>query len=369
MVPPNLPIRPELEGVSPYGAPQLDVAHRLNVNENPYPPSPQMVSDITRAVERAARGLNRYADRDCRDLRAGLADYLAAESGVQLAVDQVWAANGSNEVMIEILQAFGGHSRTVLTPVPSYSMYPEYARDTGTRFLGVARRPDFGLDWPALEKAFATHRPAVTFVASPNNPTGTALAPDEAQALVELARDHGPEGAWGIVVIDEAYGEFRRSGTPSALHLIADHPNVVVTRTMSKAFGMAGLRLGYLAAQPAIIDALMVVRLPYHLSGLTQAAALAALSHASAQLAQVDQLRRRRDELQDFLRALGLTCPDSDANFCLFGPFADRRSVFEALLRRGVLIREVGPEGFLRVSVGTAEDDRAFRRALKEVLS
>lgn len=364
----TLPLRPELEGVSPYGAPQLEVAHRLNVNENPYPPSEAMIADITEAVREAAHGLNRYADRDCVELRADLAAYLARESKVALAPEQVWAANGSNEVMIQILQAFGGAGRCALTPTPSYSMYPEYARDTGTAFVAVERAADFSLDRDRLGEALAEHRPAVLFLASPNNPTGTALDLSDATWLLDKARVNGPDGAMGIVVIDEAYGEFRRAGTESALTLLADHPNLIVTRTMSKAFGMAGLRLGYLAASRAIVDACQVVRLPYHLSGLTQAAARAALLHADAQLAQIDELRARRDALGEFLRDLGFTCPESDANFCLFGPVGDRHQVFTDLLERGVLIREVGPAGFLRVSVGTADDDRAFRAALKEVL-
>jgi histidinol-phosphate aminotransferase len=170
------------------------------------------------------------------------------------------------------------------------------------------------------------------------------------------------------VVIDEAYGEFRRAGTPSALELLATTPNLVVSRTMSKAFALAGARLGYLAASPAICDALRVVRLPYHLSAVTQAVAVVALGHSKELLARVDDLRVERDATVAWLRSLGLEVADSDANFCLFGTFEDRHAVWQALLDRGVLIRETGPDGWLRVSIGTESEMAAFRAALLEVL-
>jgi histidinol-phosphate aminotransferase len=196
---------------------------------------------------------------------------------------------------------------------------------------------------------------------SPNNPTGTALPPEAVGVLCEAVGDAG------LVVVDEAYGEFRRTGVPSALASLATHRNLVVTRTMSKAFAGAGLRLGYLAADPAITDAIRVVRLPYHLSAVTQAVALAALRHAPELLGRVDELRAERDRTVDWLRGRGFAVADSDANYVLFGRFADRHAVWQGLLDRGVLIREVGPEGWLRVSIGTPEEMAAFRRALLEV--
>ena len=171
------------------------------------------------------------------------------------------------------------------------------------------------------------------------------------------------------MVVDEAYGEFRRSGTPSALELLPLHRNLVVTRTMSKAFALAGARVGYLAADPAICDAIRVVRLPYHLSAVTQAVALAALRHAPELLGKVDQLRAERDATVAWLRGQNLQVADSDANFCLFGTFADRHAVWEGLLARGVLIRETGPDGWLRVSIGTADEMAAFRTALTDVMA
>ncbi len=352
----DLPLREELRGEEPYGAPQIDVPVLLNVNENPYPPSEAVVADIAAAVAEAARGLNRYPDREATDLRTDLAAYL----GHGLTPAQVWAANGSNEVMLQILQAFGGPGRLALSFAPTYSMYPEYARDSCTGWLTGRRADDFTLDPAHVLQQIGTHQPSVVLLASPNNPTGTALPLD----LIEAACDAAP----GVVVVDEAYAEFRRAGTPSALSLLPAHPRLIVTRTMSKAFAFAGGRLGYLAADPAVVDALRIVRLPYHLSAVTQAVARAALRHADELLARVEELRSRRDETVEWLRAKGLTAADTDANFVLFGTFADRHAVWQGLLDRGVLIRETGPDGWLRVSIGTAAEMASFRTALEEVL-
>ncbi|MFN8195014.1 MAG: histidinol-phosphate transaminase [Nocardioidaceae bacterium] len=350
------PVRPELVGEVAYGAPQLDVPVLLNVNENPYPPSAAVVDDIAESVRAVAGDLNRYPDRDFSELRVALAGYL----GHGLTADQVWAANGSNEVMLQVLQAFGGPGRLAMSFAPTYSMYPEYARDSHTDWFAGRREEDFSLDLDRAVALVTERRPAVVLVPSPNNPTGTALPPEAVSALCEAA----PQG---IVVVDEAYAEFRRVGTPSALELLPTHRNLVVTRTMSKAFALAGARLGYLAAAPDICAALQVVRLPYHLSAVTQAVALAALRHADELLAAVDQLRVERDATVTWLREQGLETAESDANFVLFGTFGDRHAVWQGLLDRGVLIRETGPDGWLRVSVGTAPEMAAFRRALTEV--
>ena len=371
----NLPLRPDLEGEAPYGAPEIDVPVRLNVNENPYPPSTAVIESIATAVARAAQGLNRYPERDFPRLREALADYLEAESGVHLTPEQIWAANGSNEVMLHVLQAFGGPGRTCLTFTPTYSMYPEYARDTLTDYVTRPRREDFTLDVETAVAAISELRPAVVILASPNNPTGTALPLEDIDRILEAARGHGPmlgaeigspaRAGDCVVVIDEAYAEFRRPGVPSALELVGpDNPHLAVTRTMSKAFGAAGLRLGYLAADRALVDGLRVVRLPYHLSAVTQAAALAALSHRDELMAQVASLRDERDAFVEWLRSQGLSAHASDANFVLFGPFPDREAVWQALLDAGVLIRVVGPEGFLRASIGTPEEMARLRGAL-----
>ena len=355
------PLREELRGLEPYGAPQLDVPVQLNVNENPYGPSPAVVADITRAVTEAAATLNRYPDREFVALRDALASYLSRDAPQGIEPAQVWAANGSNEVMLQLLQAFGGPGRTALSFAPTYSMYPEYARDTSTGWVQGRRETDFSLDLEAARTLVLEHRPSVVLLPSPNNPTGTALPPEAVAMLCEAAGD-------GLVVVDEAYGEFRRAGTPSALELLPQHRNLVVTRTMSKAFALAGARIGYLAAAPEICDAIRVVRLPYHLSAVTQAVGLAALRHAPELLGRVDELRAERDRTVDWLRAQGLQVADSDANFALFGQFADRHAVWQGMVDRGVLIREVGPDGWLRVSIGTADEMAQFQDALSDVM-
>jgi histidinol-phosphate aminotransferase len=359
------PLREELRGIEPYGAPQLDVPVRLNVNENPYPPSAEVVAEVASAVTEAATTLNRYPDRELTDLRAALARYLSSDGSPGLRPEQVWAANGSNEVMLQLLQAFAGPGRTALGFAPTYSMYPEYARVTNTRWVVGHREDDFSLDLDRARALIEEHRPAVVLLPSPNNPTGTALP---REAVTELCDAVASDGLSGLLVVDEAYGEFRRDGTPSALELLPRHRNLVVTRTMSKAFALAGARLGYLAAAPEICDALRLVRLPYHLSAVTQAVALAALRHAPVLLGRVADLRAERDACVDWLRAQGLKVAESDANYALFGIFADRHAVWQALLDRGVLIRETGPDGWLRVSIGTAEEMGTFRKALTEVL-
>ena len=355
----TVPLREELRGIEPYGAPQLDVPVQLNVNENPYPPSEAVVADVAAAAAEATRTLNRYPDREFTALREDLAGYLG--HGVTAA--QVWAANGSNEVMLQLLQAFGGPGRTAVSFAPTYSMYPEYARDTMTRWVVGHREEDFSLDVGHAAQVIATERPSVVLLPSPNNPTGTALPPEAVTAVCAATAEVG-----GIVVIDEAYGEFRRTGTSSALEVLPHTPNLVVSRTMSKAFALAGARLGYLAASEEICDAIRVVRLPYHLSAVTQAVARVALRHADELLARVDDLRAERDATVTWLRGEDLDVADSDANYVLFGRFADRHAVWQGLLDRGVLIRETGPDGWLRVSIGTADEMTAFRQALREVL-
>ena len=355
----ELPLRDELRGESPYGAPQLDVPVQLNVNENPYPPSDSVVADIAAAVAAAARTLNRYPDRDALALRADLADYLNSDGADGLSAKNIWAANGSNEVMLHLLMAFAGPGRTVLSFAPTYSMYPEYARDTHSTSVIGRRADDFSIDLAAARATIAEHHPSVVFLASPNNPTGTALPLADIEGVLDAAP--------GMVIVDEAYAEFRRSGVPSALTLLPDHPRLVVTRTMSKAFALAGGRLGYLAASPAVVDAMRIVRLPYHLSSISQAVARVALAHAPELQGAVSTLCAERDDTVAWLRSIGLQAADSDANFVLFGTFPDRHAVWQGLLDRGVLIRETGPNGWLRVSIGTPQEMAAFRTALEEV--
>jgi histidinol-phosphate aminotransferase len=333
------------------------VPFRLNTNENPYPPSPALVTAIAAAVAEVAGTLNRYPDRDAVALRADLAGYL----GHGLTGSHVWAANGSNEIIQQLLQAFGGLGRTALGFEPSYSMHPLIALATGTGWVSGSRDADFGLDPERAVAMIRAERPGLVFLTSPNNPTGTALDP----AVIEAIGAAAP----GMVIVDEAYAEFARDGSASALTLLPRFPRLVVTRTMSKAFALAGARVGYLAADPEVLRALLLVRLPYHLSSVTQAVARAALAHRDEPLATVTLLRAERDALVSWLRGRGLTVADSDANFVLFGEFADRREVWQRLLDRGVLIRETGPPGWLRVTVGTPAEMAAFRDALDAVLA
>lgn len=348
----DLPLRSDLRGLIPYGAPQLRVPVTLNVNENTHAIPEPVALDIVTGLARALLSINRYPDREFTELRERLAEYL----GHDLRRENIWAANGSNEVLQQVLQAFGGPGRSLLGFVPTYSMYPILAAGTGTRWIAGERDADFELS-PATAAAWvAQTEPDIVFLCSPNNPTGTPLSLETIEAVYEASA--------GIVVVDEAYAEFGALGTPSALTLLPGRERLLVSRTMSKAFAFAGARVGYLAADPAVTDALRLVRLPYHLSALTQAAANAALVHSPEMLAMVDDIRDQRDRLVVELARLGYRPFRSGSNFVLFGGVANPQATFEALLADGVLIRDVGIPGHLRVSAGTTAETSAFLAAL-----
>jgi histidinol-phosphate aminotransferase len=347
-------LRPDLRGKSPYGAPQLDVPVRLNTNENPHPPSEALAAEIGAAAAAVARDLNRYPDRDAIALRSDLAGYLSARASQPLSVEQVWAANGSNEILQQLLQAFGGPGRVALGFEPSYSMHRLIALGTSTGWVAAERASDFTLSPAVVTEAVAAAAPDVTFLCSPNNPTGTALDLDVVSAAYDATA--------GLLVVDEAYAEF--SNRPSAVGLLAGRPRLVVTRTMSKAFAFAGARVGYLAADPAVVAALQLVRLPYHLSALTQAAARAALARSAELLGTVELVKGQRDRIVDELRAAGHLVIDSDANFVLFGGLADSGQTWRALLDHGVLVRDVGLPGWLRVTAGTPTEVSEFLTAI-----
>ncbi|ORJ57909.1 histidinol-phosphate transaminase [Mycobacterium simiae] len=354
----DLPLRDDLRGKSPYGAPQLAIPVRLNTNENPHPPSQALVDDVVRSVQEAAAQLHRYPDRDAVALRTDLASYLTAQTGTPLSVDNLWAANGSNEILQQLLQAFGGPGRTAIGFVPSYSMHPLIADGTRTEWLVAARADDFSLDVDAAVAAISERRPDVVFVTSPNNPSGQSIPLPDLRRLLEVTP--------GILIVDEAYGEF--SSQPSAVALLDAYPTrLVVSRTMSKAFAFAGGRLGYLVATPALIDAMLLVRLPYHLSSLTQAAARAALRHADDTLGSVATLIAERERVMAALAGLGFRVIPSDANFVLFGRFADASAAWQRYLDEGVLIRDVGISGYLRTTIGLADENDAFLRASAEI--
>ena len=348
----DLPLRANLQGLIPYGAPQLHVPVALNVNENTHPVPEAVARDILADLAEAIRTVNRYPDREFTALREALARYL----GEGLIADNIWAANGSNEVLQQVLQAFGGPGRSLLGFAPTYSMYSILASGTDTTWIAGTRDADYELSPATAVSEITRTNPDIIFLCSPNNPTGTPLSLETIAAAYD-ATD-------GIVVVDEAYAEFAPTGTPSALTLLPGRERLLVSRTMSKAFAFAGARVGYLAADPAVTDALRLVRLPYHLSALTQAAANAALAHSAEMLAMVDDIRGQRDRLVVELSRLGYVPHRSWSNFVLFGGVADPHATFEALLAEGILIRDLGIPGHLRVTAGTEHETTLFLNAL-----
>jgi histidinol-phosphate aminotransferase len=355
----DLPLREDLRGKSPYGAPQLNVPVRLNTNENPHPPTQALIDDVTASVAAVVGDLHRYPDRDAVALRTDLAAYLTAQTGTQLSVENLWAANGSNEILQQLLQAFGGPGRSAIGFVPSYSMHPIISDGTQTAWLVAKRAADFSLDIDVAVASVKDHNPDIVFVASPNNPSGQSVPLDELRRLLDAMTA-------GILILDEAYGEF--SSQPSAVELIDEYPTtLVVTRTMSKAFAFAGGRLGYLIAAPAVIDAMLLVRLPYHLSSVTQAAARAALRHADDTLGSVAKLIAERSRVTEALTDMGFRVIPSDANFVLFGEFADAPATWQRYLDAGILIRDVGIPGYLRATTGLAEENDALLKASAKI--
>ncbi|MFT4306655.1 MAG: histidinol-phosphate transaminase [Microbacterium sp.] len=351
----DLPIRDDLRGQVPYGAPQASLPVTLNVNENTHPVPEDVADDILDQIARALRDVNRYPDREFTELREAFAGYL----GEGLGRDQIWAANGSNEVLQHLLMAFAGPGRTAIGFTPTYSMYPLLTGATGATWIAGRRDAGYTLTPQSAADQIAAADPDIVFLCAPNNPTGTPLPLEVVEAAYEAAR--------GIVIVDEAYFEFAPREAPSALTLLAGRERLVVSRTMSKAFAFAGARVGYLAADPAVIDALRLVRLPYHLSALTQAAALAALRHAPTMLGMVDEIVAQRDRISATLEALGYVAHDSWTNFVLFGGVADPAAIWRALYERGVLIRDVGIPHHLRVTAGTEAETTAFLEALASI--
>lgn len=355
----DLPLRENLRGKSAYGAPQLDVAVRLNTNENPHPPTRALIDDVVESVRIAAATMHRYPDRDAMDLRRDLAAYVTAGTGVGVSVENLWAANGSNEILQQLLQAFGGPGRIALGFVPSYSMHPIISDGTQTEWIEAYRAADFSLDVDAAVAAIQSVKPDVVFVTSPNNPTGQSVPSSDLRRLLEAMTS-------GVLIVDEAYGEF--SSQPSAIALLDEYPaRLIVSRTMSKAFAFAGGRLGYLVAAPAVIDAILLVRLPYHLSAITQAAARAALRHSDETLGSVAALVAERERVCAALHGMGFRVIPSDANFVLFGAprwtAVDASAAWQHYLDDGVLLRDVGIPGYLRVTIGLTQENDAFLTA------
>lgn len=327
----------------------------LNVNENTHPVPREVADDILDAVSRALADINRYPDREFTALREAFADYL----GAGLVADQLWAANGSNEVLQHVMQAFGGPGRRVFGFGPTYSMYPLLARGTGAEWVAGHRDQDYTVSVDSAVAQVVEARPDIVMLCAPNNPTGTPLTLDVIEAVYDVTE--------GIVVVDEAYFEFAPRTARSAVTLLPGRERLLVSRTMSKAFAFAGARVGYLAADPVVIDALRLVRLPYHLSALTQAAATAALAHAPLMLQMVDDIVAQRERISATVDALGYRAATSWTNFVLFGGVDDPARTWQQLYDRGVLIRDIGIPRSLRVSAGTEEETTAFLDALASI--
>lgn len=354
-----LPLRADLADLSPYGAPQVDVPVRLNTNENPYSLSDELQSVLRDEISVSLRNLNRYPDRDALELRKALAKSIQTSTGTKLESSQIWVANGSNEIIQTVLLAFQGDA---VGFEPSYSMHPLITRVVGKLWTSISRDSNFEVSETQIEEAIKTPNANIIFITTPNNPTGTTTSLEMISKLAASVIEQRV-----LVVIDEAYGEF--SSLPSAVTLIERHPNILVSRTMSKAFAFAGARLGYLIAHPKVIDALQLVRLPYHLSTLTQAAALAAISQQNLLTKDIERLRQARQEVAAEISSLGLKTYPSEANFLLFTGFTkSSTALWKGLLERGVLIRDVGIPGHLRVTIGTRAENRAFLDALRELI-
>lgn len=347
----DLPLRPDLVGQVPYGAPQDALPISLNVNENSHPIPADVLADIVQELTKAVQRVNRYPDREFRELRESLAGYV----GHGVAAENLWAANGSNEVLQQILQAFGGPGRSLLSFTPTYSMYPILAAGTGTQWIACERLPEFELSADYVVESIRKHQPSIVVLCAPNNPTGTATSLEVIAAAYD-AFD-------GMLIVDEAYVEFDRSGR-SAVELLEGRPRLLVSRTMSKAFAFAGVRIGYLIADAAAVDALRLVRLPYHLSVLTQAAGIAALRHSGTMLSTVAEIISQRARIEQRLTELGYHVYPSESNFVLFGGVADPKALFQALYDQGILIRDPGIAHHLRVTAGTEAETSAFLTAL-----
>ena len=355
-----LPLRKDLKDQSPYGAPQLPLEVKLNTNENPFSLSPALVKKLSEAIANSAKDFNRYPDRDAIELRSKLAKYLSSTTGVNLSVDQIWAANGSNEIIQTLFLAFAGAGVNSLGFTPSYSMHENIARSTGTNWIIGERLSDFSIDLSSALKEISTQKPKLVFITTPNNPTGTSTTISDIRKIIEATAQVG-----GLTIIDEAYAEF--SEQPSTIELLSEYLNLVVIRTMSKAFSFAGVRVGYLAAGKEVVDALQLVRLPYHLSTPTQLLAKVALEFQGELLAEVEQLKIERNKVVAELQNLGLIVVPSSANFLLFS-IDNEKNVWQELVRVGVLVRDVGIAGHLRVTIGTPSENDRFLAALREIL-
>jgi histidinol-phosphate aminotransferase len=353
-----VPMRDDLVELTGYHSPQVDVEVRLNTNESPLPPPDEWLAELRQELGHI--DFNRYPDRAATDLRAALADFHDVDAS------HVFCANGSNEVLQCLLLAYGGAGRKVALFEPTYALHRHIASVTATEVVSGWRGADHRLDLDVVDRVLETARPTITFLCSPNNPTGRAESTD--------VMEHVLERAPGLVVVDEAYGQFAPS---SALDLqrraVEGSDRLVVVRTFSKTWSMAACRLGYLVAAPDVVRACDAVALPYHLDAMTQAAGRLALRHVGAMEARVALLNEERGRLAAALADLPLETWPSDANFILFRPTSrTAREVWDDLLASSVLVRDCstwpGLDECLRVTVGTPAENDRFLASLRSAL-
>lgn len=347
--------REQIQAMSGYHSPQVDVPVRLNTNESPFPPPQQWIDALNDVV--SSIDWNRYPDRSAQELR----EVIAKRHGVDASM--VFVANGSNEVLQTILLTYAGHGRAVATFEPTYQMYAQIARVAGADVVVGERRADMTLDSHEIERVMQKHQPAVTFLCNPNNPTGLVEPRENLDVLLQHAT--------GIVVVDEAYAEF---ADWSAVDMVSQDKALAVTRTFSKTLSMAALRVGYVIAPAWMVEQLSIAVLPYHLDSFKQAATIAALSFTKEMEERVALIKAERSRIESDLSSHYIEVWPSGANFVLFRPRSvPAKQVWESLLADGVLVRDCSSwarlDGCLRVTVGTPEENSAFLAAMRKALS
>lgn len=352
---PSLTVRAGLADVAAYVSPQQPARYRMNTNESPYAPPAELVTEVAAEIERIA--LNRYPDRDANDL------YQAMSEHVGWPREGLWIANGSNEVFMHLFLGFGGPGRSGMLFEPTYALHSLIPTIASTKVVRLERSDDFTIDLDAAVGAIKKERPEIVIVCSPNNPTGGCEPLPVVRALLAEAP--------GLVVVDEAYIEFAHDDE-SARSLLEEHDNLVLVKTFSKAWRLAGVRIGYMLAQPALVTELARVRLPYHLSAPTQVVGRAALRHSTRTLELVRSIAEQRDRIALELQALGVLTYPSRANFVLF-EVDDPPQVWRELLDRDVLVRAYPDHprlrDCLRVTAGLPEETEAFVAAMREVMA
>ena len=347
--------REQIQAMTGYHSAQVDVPVRLNTNESPFPPPAawlDAVADIARSIQ-----WNRYPDRAVTELR----ETIARRHNVDPA--NIFVANGSNEVIQTILLAYGGAGRCVATFEPTYQMYTQIARVTGAEVVQGERRADLTLDAIEIERVLTRHKPSVSFLCNPNNPTGII----EPRENLETMLAH----TTGVVVVDEAYAEFSEW---SAIDMVTEDKPLAVTRTFSKTLSMAALRVGYVVAPKKMISDLEIAVLPYHLDSFKQAATIAALNFVSEMEQRVDIIKSERSRIFAAISEMDCDVWPSGSKFILFRPRSTAAAVvWQRMVDRGVLVRDFSTTprltGCLRVTVGTPDENSAFLGALTAALS